>query len=128
MLERDLNRAVVSKAKVCVLLTSKYFKESHSQDHKIILTGLAIKKYVHHQTKGTHNIRLCMQLIKPESKTHYYSALAMKSNDQLIVVEEFKMNLLAKSCFCPGIISLLGNLIQSAGEQDEKDIKEEWRK
>ena len=28
------------------------------------------------------------------------------------------MNLLAKSCFCPGIIALLGNLVKSAGEQD----------
>lgn len=90
-------------------------------------------------THGENNIRLCMQLIKPESKTHYYSALSLKSNDQLIVVEEFKMNLvliynvmllfpkifilkLAKSCFCPGIISLLANLIASAGEMDEDDI------
>ena len=30
------------------------------------------------------------------------------------------MNLLAKSCFCPGIISLLGNLITSAGESEEQ--------
>jgi len=29
------------------------------------------------------------------------------------------MNLLAKSCFCPGIISLLGNLVTSAGEVDD---------
>jgi hypothetical protein len=40
----------------------------------------------------------------------------MKSNDQLIVVEEFKMNLLAKSCFSPGIISMISNLITSAGD------------
>ena len=29
------------------------------------------------------------------------------------------MNLLAKSCFCPGIITLLGNLITSVGEDDD---------
>ena len=61
-----------------------------------------------------------MQLIKPESKIHYKQALNSQfNNDQIIVVEEFKMNLLAKSCFCPGIISLLGNLITSAGDGDE---------
>ena len=35
------------------------------------------------------------------------------------------MNLLAKSCFCPGIISLLGNLVTSAGEQKES-LDSEW--
>lgn len=35
------------------------------------------------------------------------------------------MNLLAKSCFCPGIISLLGNLITSAGEQED-EMDSEW--
>ena len=29
------------------------------------------------------------------------------------------MNLLAKSCFCPGIISLIGNLVTSAGDIDQ---------
>jgi len=38
------------------------------------------------------------------------------------------MNLLAKSCFCPGIISLLANLIRSAGSQDIDMFKEEWMK
>ena len=35
------------------------------------------------------------------------------------------MNLIAKSCFCPGIIELIGNLITSAGEQ-EGDMEYEW--
>jgi hypothetical protein len=35
------------------------------------------------------------------------------------------MNLLAKSCFCPGIISLLGNLITSACDQEE-ELDSEW--
>lgn len=69
-----------------------------------------------------------MQLIKPESKKHFYSSLKLRSEDQLIVVEEIKMNLLAKSCFCPGIITLLGNLIQSAGDQDLDRIHQEWKK
>ncbi|KAL4473536.1 hypothetical protein ABPG74_022400 [Tetrahymena malaccensis] len=126
MLDRDLRRTSVYSSKACVLLTDKYITDSHSADHKNVLTGLAIKKFVHHQTKGENNIRLCIQLIKPESKAHYYSSLSFKSNDLLIVVEEFKMNLLAKSCFCPGIISLLGNLIQSAGEIDDSQYEDEW--
>lgn len=127
MIDKDLKRAMTVKAKACVILTNKYVQDSYSADHKNILTGLAIKKYVHHITNGD-NIRLCMQLIKPESKQHYYASLNMKSNDQLIVVEEFKMNLLAKSCFSPGIISMISNLIASAGDQEKDKFDEEWMK
>ena len=122
MLDKDLKRAVATKGKACVLLTNKYISDSYSADHKNILTGLAIKKYVRHYTKN--NIRLIMQLIKPDSKTHFYSSMN-KSNDQLIVVEEIKMNLLAKSCFSPGIISMLSNLTSSAGEVGEEN-ETEW--
>ena len=97
MQERDLKRAAMVNAKACVLLTNKNMQDLSALDHKNILTGLAIKKYVNYHSKGEQNIRLCMQLIKPESKTHYYSALPYKSNDQLIIVEEFKMNLVSRT-------------------------------
>tara|TARA_B110000305_G_C18882306_1_gene378134 strand:+ start:259 stop:456 length:198 start_codon:yes stop_codon:yes gene_type:complete len=47
--------------------------------------------------------------------------------DQLIIVEEIKMNLLAKSCFAPGLISMISNLIASAGDIDS-DGQPEWFK
>lgn len=37
------------------------------------------------------------------------------------------MNLLAKSCFNPGIITLLSNLIKSSGDIDTSDFKEDWK-
>ena len=95
------------------MLTNKNSRDAQGTDHKNILTGLAIKKYVFDRT-GDPQVRLCMQLVKPESKKHYYSSLNMPSqNDQLIIVEEIKMNLLAKSCFSPGLISFISNLIAS---------------
>ena len=45
--------------------------------------------------------------------------------DQLIIVEEIKMNLLAKSCFAPGLIALISNLISSMSEPDE-EFEETW--
>ena len=36
------------------------------------------------------------------------------------------MNLLAKSCFAPGLIAMISNLIQSAGEVDTGIIEGEW--
>jgi hypothetical protein len=155
--DKDLQRASCKTAKACVLLTNKNTRDPVAQDHKNILTGLAIKQYAYyylnsekaHLEKAEHvaqkinkivkvlpmpplseedsgcsaNLRLCMQLSKPESKTHFYNSLNIASrdmsetsNDQLIIIEEIKMNLLAKSCFSPGIISMLSNLISSSGE------------
>ena len=59
-----------------------------------------------------------MQLIRPESKNFYLSSLNLgdpRFTDQLIVVEEIKMNLMAKTCYAPGIIALVSNLVSSSG-------------
>ena len=78
-------------------MTDKNSRDAYASDHKNILTGLAMKKYVQDRT-GSIELRLCMQLIKPESKQHYYSSVNLVSKeDQLIITEEIKMNLLAKS-------------------------------
>jgi len=77
MTERDLKRAEAAKAKACVLLTNKYDSNSYAADYKIILTAIAIKKFVYYQTEGQYNINLCMQLIKPESKTFYYNSVGI---------------------------------------------------
>ena len=36
------------------------------------------------------------------------------------------MNLLAKSCFAPGLISLMSNLIASTGDVEEEHYEEDW--
>jgi len=36
------------------------------------------------------------------------------------------MNLLAKSCFAPGLIAMISNLIASAGEIDTEIIEGDW--
>jgi acetyl-CoA C-acetyltransferase/potassium large conductance calcium-activated channel subfamily M alpha protein 1 len=72
------------------------------------------------------NLQLCLQLIKPESKYLYYKSLNMSAaNDKLIIVEEIKMNLLAKSCFAPGLIACMSNLAASAST-DDLELEEEW--
>lgn len=48
MIDKDLKRSVASKANACVILTNKYSYDSYAADHKNILRGLAVKKYVHH--------------------------------------------------------------------------------
>jgi hypothetical protein len=60
MLEQDLRRSAAVFAKACVLFTNKNIQDSLSADHRNILTGLALKKYVEHMSKGENDIRLCM--------------------------------------------------------------------
>ena len=57
-------------------MTNMKTRDPIGMDHKNILTGLALKKYVLDVTdKKKVNMRLCMQLIKPESKQHYRSSI-----------------------------------------------------
>ena len=46
MLNKNLERADVRNAKTCILLTNKNSKDAIGMDHKNILIGLAMKKYV----------------------------------------------------------------------------------
>ena len=43
-------------------------------------------------------------------------------DDQAIVVEEIKMNLLSKSCIIPGIIPMITNLVNSSGSGEKTEF------
>lgn len=130
MNQNDMERASLEQAETCIILTNKSASDPITVDHKNILQSLAMKKYC--QDVTGRNLRLCMQLIKQDSKQHYMSSIGSQkiamtqsaNQDQLIIVEEIKMALLAKSCFAPGIISFISNLIMSSGEDDEDDEEE----
>ena len=120
---KDLERADIKNAKVSAIMTDKFSDEPHSMDHKNILLSLAIKKYF--LQNKMYDSTLFIQLIKPENKIHYQNSLQSLSingkmgNDQVIIVEEIKMNLLSKSCLIPGIIPMITNLVRSSGSCDE---------
>ena len=123
---KDLHRADITNAKVSVIMTDKFSDEPHSTDHKNILISLAIKKYF--LQNKMYDSTLFIQLIKPENKIHYQNGLQSLSingkmgNDQVIIVEEIKMNLLSKSCLIPGIIPLITNLVRSSGSCEETEL------
>ena len=118
-LRKDLERADIINAKVSIIMTDKFCNQPHFIDHKNILLALSIKKYF--LQNKIYDSTLFIQLIKPENKIHYQNGLQSMSltgklgEDQVIIVEEIKMNLLSKSCIIPGIIPLITNLISSSG-------------
>ena len=154
MNEKDLNRSDISKAKACVIFNNKNAVDPHSSDHKNILLALYIKKYVYNYnnsnnanniqdsnnyinntcyipTSGYCNFRLFLQLIKPENKYHYYNSLQKIYKDRmpadnLIIIEEIKMNLIAKSCLTPGIMAMIANLVMSSSSLPNNDC--DWLK
>ena len=68
-----------------------------------------------------------MQLLRTEGKTHYFLSVRSLNQDQVICIEELKMSMLAKSCLCPGLITVICNLITSSGEPPEKEeLQAEW--
>ena len=146
--EKDLLRADVPRAKACIIFNNKNSKDPHSGDHQSLFLGIFIKKFVYtynnDQLKNATNLNqlllstntsfhLCMQLNKPESSAHFYNTLQpmykkhMKQ-DQLIVIESIKMNLLSKSCLTPGIMALITNLVMSSGEFSDSNGESEWMK
>ena len=95
------------------------------------MQALSIKRTVYDINVGGkdhefHNMKIVMQLIKPESKILYKKSLNLDAiHDQLIIVEEIKMNLLAKSCFAPGLIAMISNLVSSMSEPSDA-FEETW--
>lgn len=118
--EKDLKNAAAEKAKTIVILCNKQSTDQDEEDSKTILLAIVIKKYL--QACGA-SVRINMQILRTEGKTHYFlSNSRLAQSDQVICIEELKLSLLGKSCLCPGLITLITNLINTS--EDEK-IKED---
>lgn len=144
--EKDLLRADTHKAKACIIFNNKNSKDPYSMDHQSLFLGIFIKKFVYNYNlkesidsnekviQENQSFHLCMQLNKPESNAHFFNTLqsmykkGFQRQDQLIIIESLKMNLLSKSCLTPGIMALITNLVMSSGETtiDKNDM--EWLK
>lgn len=76
-----MERAAAHEAEACILLTDKNSTNSSEEDYRNILIALSIKKFVYdkmnYEKKKDCNVRLCMQLIKPESKDLYYKSVKL---------------------------------------------------
>lgn len=107
----DLKRALVENAKCVIVLADKMAKYPIHEDYKNIMYCLSVKKY--YQKIKKQDLRVCVQLLRPEIKDMYYESLNQNDLDQIICVEKLKQNLLSKTCLCPGINTLISFLITS---------------
>jgi hypothetical protein len=125
---KDLRRAAAQHAKSFFVLSNKFSPNPEEDDASTILRALAIKRFVQHTVQ--RDIQTCVQLISTKSKKLFQSSAVgsslnrrMRTASQIVCVDEIKLNLLAKSCLCPGASTMLCNLITSSGDEAVKGPK-----
>jgi len=79
-------RASTHRAAACILLANKNSVNAIDDDYKNILNALSIKKNVYNLNKDgkndSHfNMRMIMQILKPENKFLYYSSLNLSAHN-----------------------------------------------
>lgn len=120
--ESDLFRCQIERAQAIIILSDKLSNDAQREDTNTILYAMMIKDYLQvkrDENKKLPNAKICMQLLRPESITHYNLSAKEKEqmkDDQVFCIESLKLNLLAKSCLCPGLVVLVTNLIQSSAD------------
>ena len=73
----DLERAQAQFATCAVIMANQFCNNHQTEDYKNILSAFAIKNFVR-QHAASHNnreMRICLQISKPEHKDLYYSGL-----------------------------------------------------
>ena len=142
----DLERVMFRKTKMIILLANKQTDNDTEEDDKTIIRAMTIKKHfmaleqkenqekrklgkflINFKDKIPDNkeIKVIMQLIKPESEHHFESNIFTNNKDQIVCINELKLGLLSKSCLCPGIITLLTNLINTNNLVEDNDKAKE---
>jgi hypothetical protein len=142
MSERDLRRAATHLAKGIFMLTNKFSRNVDEDDASSILRVLSIKRFIEQETDGKEMFT-SVQLLNPESQKLFNSSMERKSNirnfngevvkasnanatNHIVCVQEIKMNMLAKSCICPGMSTMICNLIASSGDESVGENVEPW--
>ena len=119
LMEKDLKRCQAEKSICAVILANRLAKNKKMEDFSNIMKAFSIKKFHRMFWKESdEKIRICIQLLRPETKEMCYSSLIAEDelnsgNTQIICVEEIKLQLLSKSCLCPGITTIIASLITS---------------
>ena len=138
---RHLKRACADSAKAVFIMANKRCSDANAEDASVILRALSLKRFAFERSGA--DLITCVQLLRPENKPLFFStaeafgraaaASARRSRNGsksldggskedtrdaatrnlVVCVEELKMNLMSKSCVCPGLVTMLYNLVAS---------------
>ena len=73
---------MTESSKCVIILANKVSKDPILEDYRNILHTFSVKQYVYMMTGK--EIRVCLQLLKPENKDLYFSSLGGSEKDQVL--------------------------------------------
>ncbi|KAG6596022.1 Voltage-gated Ion Channel (VIC) Superfamily [Phytophthora cinnamomi] len=103
MSEEDMCRVGADAARACFVLASKAAPNTKHTDADTVMRLLAIRNY-------NPDLPVYTQIVSPVFLDYINGVDA----DQLLCLDQIKISLLAKSCLCPGLVTLISNLFRSS--------------
>ncbi|TYZ68247.1 hypothetical protein PybrP1_009858 [[Pythium] brassicae (nom. inval.)] len=103
MCEEDMCRVGADIARACFVFVSKASADVDRTDQETVLCLLAVRNY-------NPELEIYAQLVSP-----VHAELTSEADaDRAICLDQIKQSLMAKSVLCPGLVTLVSNLLQSA--------------
>ena len=110
MNSNDLNRVKIDRATAAIILTPNYTLNPESEDESNLMRVVSIKN-------TCNNTKVIVQVLQLHSLQQLVRIPSWRpSIDTAICKSALKLGLMAQNCFCPGISTLLSNLIYTTSE------------
>ena len=120
---KDLNKARITTSSAVFILTNKNTETPKDEDRANMLRVVSVKN-------TTDKVPVIIQLVHSFSKSQVTKLEGWSlSRDIAISINELKMILLAQTCLCPGLSTLIGNLFYTVNVDKFSFSEDEaWRK
>ncbi|GMF59400.1 unnamed protein product [Phytophthora fragariaefolia] len=103
MSAEDMCRVGADAARACFVLASKAAPNTEQTDAETVMRLLVIRSY-------NPDLPVYTQIVSPV----YLDYINGVDAAQLLCLDQIKISLLAKSCVCPGLVTLISNLFRSS--------------
>lgn len=105
---KDLSRAKIHSASACFIIANKHCENPIEEDNGNLLRLVSIKN-------TTTEIPVIIQVLRGTSKEHVVNIPGWQvEHDIALCLNELKLGLLAQSCICPGVSTLIANLFYTS--------------
>ncbi|KAJ0401867.1 hypothetical protein P43SY_007801 [Pythium insidiosum] len=117
MSEEDLCRVGADSARACFVLVPKFADDVQRVDADTVLRLLSIRNY-------NTDLEVYTQIVSP-TYSHYINDV---DADHVLCLDQIKLSLLAKSCICPGLVTLVSNMFRSSALTTTRGVYTGWEK
>uniref|UniRef100_A0A0N5BNM7 Potassium channel subfamily T member 2 n=1 Tax=Strongyloides papillosus TaxID=174720 RepID=A0A0N5BNM7_STREA len=113
--DEDLERAKMSTAVACFILSARHINNKVTTDEHTILRSWAVKDFANHVPQYVH-------VFRPETKLHIEYA------EVIICEDEFKYSLLGNNAIVPGLSTFITLLFHTSRGEEGQKSPEPWHK